>query len=237
MHDHPFATLRGALLRMGVAPRHARRVVMELDTHFQQLVDEALARGDTEEAARGAARERLGTEQSLIERYAGMPELRAWSSRWPAAWFTLVPLISFIALFVAAMAALVLIAEQMSAYLHQVHVPAGVSSRIDGVAKIFFLWVLPLAIAAAFARLAYRRRVALHWPVAGIAIVCCLAALINVDVVLTGGAPPGQLGAGIGFSTHALPGQLAHAAAILTLVVGPLWLAWRRHRLDGMTAD
>ena len=237
MHDRPFESLRAALLRTGVAPRHARRVVMELDTHFQQLVDEGLARGDTEEAARGAARERLGTDQSLIERYAGMPELRAWSSRWPAVWFILVPLISFIALFVATMTVLGLIGEQMSAYLHQVHVPANVSSRIDWGAKFFFLWALPLAIAAAFALLAYRRRVALHWPVAGIAILCCLAALINVNVVLTGGAPPGQLGAGIGFSTHSVPGQLAHAAAILMPVVGPLWLAWRRHRLDEMSVD
>jgi hypothetical protein len=237
MPDHPFDSLREALLRMGVAPRHARRAVLELDSHFRQLVQEGLARGDSKEVARIAARERLGTDEVLISRYAGMPELRAWSSRWPGVWFTLVPLISFIALFVAAIAILCLSGQLMSGYLQHVHVSPSVSSRIDWVAQIFFLWVLPLSIAAAFAILAYRQRVALYWPVAGIAIVCCLVALINVSVVLTGGALPGSVGAGIGISAHALPGQLAHAIAILLPVVGPLWLAWRRHRFDGATVD
>jgi hypothetical protein len=237
MPDHPFESLREALLRMGVAPRHARRAVLELDSHFRQLVQEGLQRGDSEEAARIAARELLGADEVLISRYAGMPELRAWCSRWPAVWFTLVPLISFIALFVAAIAILGLSAELMSAYLHHVHVPALVSSRIDWVAQIFFLWVLPLSIAAVFAILAYRQRVALHWPVAGIAIVCCLVALMNVSVVLTGGASPGNMGAGIGISAHSLPGQMAHAVSIMVLVVGPLWIVWRRHRLDGAIVD
>ena len=237
MPDHPFESLREALLRMGVAPRHARRTVLELDSHFRQLVQEGLARGDSEGAARVAARELLGTDEVLISRYAGMPELRAWSSRWPAVWFTLVPLISFIAIFVAAIAILCLSAELTSAYLHHVQVSALVSSRIDWVAQLFFLWVLPLSIAAAFAILAYRQRVALHWPVAGITIVCCLVALINVSVVLTGGAPPGSVGAGIGISAQSLPGQMAHAVSIMALVVGPLSILRHRHRLSGATVD
>lgn len=237
MHDHPFDSLREALLRMGVAPRHARRAALELDTHYRQLVAEGLARGDGEQAACISAREALGTDQALIDRYAEMPELRAWSGRWPAAWFTLVPLASFIALFVVTMAALCLIGAQMSGYLHHVHVSADVSSRIDWAARLLFLWVLPLAVAAAFAVFSYRQRVALHWPVAGIAILCGLASLVNVHVVLTGGVPPGEVGAGIGFSVHSLPGETAHAVAILIPVVVPLWFAWRRHRLAGTTLD
>jgi hypothetical protein len=235
MRDHSFESLREALLRMGVAPRHARRVVVELDSHFRQLVREGLAHGASDAAARTAARELLGTDEALISRYADMPELRAWSSRWPALWFTLLPLISFIALFVAAIAILGLSVELMSAYLHHVQVSAHLSSRIDWAAQILFLWVLPLSIAASFAVLAYRQRVALHWPVAGIAIVSCVVALINVSVVLTGGSPPGSLGAGIGISTHALPGQMAHAVSIMLLVVGPLWIVWRRHQLGNAT--
>jgi hypothetical protein len=228
MHDHSFEDLREALLRTGVAPRHVRRAVLELNTHFHRLVEEGLARGDSEEAARLAARELLGTDQALIERYAGMPELRAWSSRWPAVWFTLVPLLSFIGLFVATMVVICLFGKLMSPFLHHVHVSARVSSRIDWTAQIFFLWVLPLSIAAAFAVLAYRRRMALHWPVAGITILCCLTALINVNIVLTGGATPGQIGAGIGISMQSLPGEMAHAVAIILPIVLPLWLAWRR---------
>lgn len=155
MPDHPFEGVREALLRLGVAPRHARRAVVELDSHFHQLVHEGLQRGDSEEA-----------------------------------WFTLVPLMSFIAIFLAAIAIL-----------------------------------------------AYRQRIALHWPVAGIAIVCCLVALMNASVVLTGGTPPGSVGAGIGISTHSVPVQMMHAVSMMVLVVGPLWIVWRRHRLDGATVD
>ena len=69
MPDHPFESLREALLRVGVAPRHVRRTVLELDSHFCQLVQEGLQCGDREEGARIAARELLGTDQALIERY------------------------------------------------------------------------------------------------------------------------------------------------------------------------
>jgi len=237
MPDHPFASLREALLRVGVAPRHVRRAVLELDGHFRQLVQEGLQRGDSEAAARVAARQLLGTDEVLIGRYAGLPELRAWCSRRPVVWFTLVPLISFIVLFVGTLAVLGLSAEMTSGYLHHVQVSALASSRIDWAAQLFFLWGLPLSIAAAFAILAYRQRVALHWPVAGMAIVCCLVSLLNVSVVLTGGEPPGSLGAGIGISLQSLPRQMAHAGSIMALVVVPWWIVWRRHRLDGAAVD
>ena len=73
-------------------------------------------------------------------------------------------------------------------------------------------------------------------PIAGIIILCGFASLINVNVVLTGGAAPGQAGAGIGISADSLPGQTAHAAVIAALVLAPLWLALRRLRRDGATA-
>jgi hypothetical protein len=237
MADHPFENLRLALLRLGVAPRHARRTVLELDRHLHQLIQEGLQRGDSEESAHLAARDLLGTDEVLLNRYAEMPELRSWASRWPAVWFTLVPLICCVVLFVAMIAILCSFGELMSAYLQHVHVSARVSSRSDWLVQIVFLWVLPLSIAAAFAVLAYRQRVALHWPIAGIAIVCCLVALINVSVVLTGGTPSGSVGAGIGISGHSLPGQMAHAMGILLPVVGPLWLACRRRRVDRATLD
>ena len=56
--------------------------------------------------------------------------------------------------------------------------------------------------------------------------------LINVNVVLTGGAAPGQAGAGIGISADSLPGQTAHAAVTAALILAPLWLALRRLRRD-----
>ena|ERR1700681_2321579 len=94
MPDHRFENLREALLRAGVAPRHVRRAILEIEGHFLQLVDDGLARGDSEDDAHREARDLLGTDQTLIYRYADLPELRAWSSRWTAVWFTIVPLVS-----------------------------------------------------------------------------------------------------------------------------------------------
>ena len=53
----------------------------EIEAHFHQLVDEGLARGESEDDAQIGARDLLGTDQTLIRRYAGLPELRAWSRR------------------------------------------------------------------------------------------------------------------------------------------------------------
>jgi hypothetical protein len=237
MPDRRFENLREELLRVGVAPRHVRRAVLEIEGHFHQLVDDGLARGESEDDAQSLAHGLLGTDQTLIHRYADLPELRAWTSRWTAVSFTIVPLLSFAALFVATVVMLCLVGDYMSPYLHQVHLSARASYLIDLAARVIFLWIFPLSIAGAFAVLAYRRRVAPQWPVAGIIILCGLASLINVNVVLIGGPTPGQVGAGIGISADSLPWQMAHAAVIAMLVLGPLLLTLRRHRLGGTTVE
>ena len=219
------------MLRAGVAPRHVRRAVLEIEVHFHQLVDDGLARGESENDANLKAQGLLGTDQTLIQRYADMPELRSWASRWTAIWFTIVPLLSFMALFVATMAMFSLIGHHMA--VHQMHVSARASYRIDLAARITCLWTIPLLLAGAFAVLAYRRRIAPGWPVAGILIMCGLASLINVGVALPDGVTRGQTAAGIGISAESLPGQILHAAVIAMLVLAPLWLALRRLRREG----
>jgi membrane protein implicated in regulation of membrane protease activity len=86
------------------------------------------------------------------------------------------------------------------------------------------------AIAGLFGVLAYRQRIGLRWPVTGIVVLCGFVALLNVDLIITGGASAGQATAGIGVSAGSLPLQTAHAAATSVLVLLPLWLAFRRLR-------
>jgi hypothetical protein len=85
-----FQDLREGSLRAGVAPRHARRAVLEIEGHYRQLLDEETGRGVGERDARIEAQRRLGTNQELIQRYAAQRELRAWARRWPALCFTIV---------------------------------------------------------------------------------------------------------------------------------------------------
>jgi hypothetical protein len=228
MVDQRFSELREGLLRAGVATRNIRRAVLEIEGHFQQLVDEEIARGAPDHLARSEAHRLLGRNQTLVQRYAAQPELRAWSRRWPAIWFTLVALAAYLALSISSLAILHTVVEHLSDYLRHVYIAPQVTYRIDLLARIVFLWLFPWFVANAFAVLAYRRRVALHWPIAGIVAVSVLASPINVTVTLTGGPSPGEYGAGIGVSTHSLSGQIARAVIIASLVSVPLWLAVRR---------
>jgi hypothetical protein len=57
----PFHQLRERLLRAGVAPRHVRRYLTELDEHLADLMAEEEAAGRSRADAETAAILRLGT--------------------------------------------------------------------------------------------------------------------------------------------------------------------------------
>ena len=75
--------LRSTLLRAGVAPRHVKRVELELGDHFRDLVDDGLAsgldRGEAETRALGA----LGNIESIAADICSRPELRSWAASYP----------------------------------------------------------------------------------------------------------------------------------------------------------
>jgi|GEM_PF-6952518 len=237
MVDQRFNELREQLLREGVGARHVRRAVSEIEQHFRQLIDERVARGMSEHDARIEAHGALGTNRILVQGYAAQPELRTWSRRWPAIWFTLMPLAGYLALSVTSMVVLVTVVHHMTNTLRHVHIAPAMSHGIDLAARVLFLWFFPWLVAAVFAFLAYRRRVARHWPIAAIAAVSVFVSFLNVSLVLTGGDPPGQVGAGIGVSMDSLPAQAVHAAILAALAYAPLWLAMRRVRQTGTAAD
>jgi len=229
MGEQRFEELREALLRTGLAGRQLRRALVEIEAHFWHLLEEERARW-TNEHARIAAHQRLGTNEMLVLSYAAHPELRAWSHRWPAVCFVILPLISYILISAATLTATLTIAGQMSAYLQTVHFSPQLTQRIDLSARIVLLWIFPMAVIIALAAFAYRRRVALRWPLSGIALLSVLASLINVTLKFSGGPTPGELGAGIGISPQTLPAQLMRAAILTSLAAIPLWIAVRRAR-------
>jgi hypothetical protein len=173
---------------------------------------------------------RLGTNETLALSYAARSELRAWSRRWPAVWFVIFPLISYIVISAATLAGILVIADQMAAYLRTIHFSPQLTERIDLSAHIVMLWIFPMCVLTTVAVLAYRRRIALHWPLSGIAITSFFASLINVTLRFTGGTTPGELGGGIGISPQTLPAQLVRAALLIALAGIPLWIAVRRAR-------
>jgi len=83
MHESDFNSLKDALLRGGVAPRHVRRTIAELRDHHTDLFAEAFARGCSVENAEREASMRLGDHDSLAAQILARPELRSWAHRWP----------------------------------------------------------------------------------------------------------------------------------------------------------
>jgi hypothetical protein len=83
MPDDSFAKLKDQLLRSGVAPRHVRRIVAELDDHVSDLMSEALASGDSPARARTFALQRIGDPSLIAERVIEHGEFRTWIYRYP----------------------------------------------------------------------------------------------------------------------------------------------------------
>jgi hypothetical protein len=226
--ERHFAQLEGALLRGGVAVRHVRRVVAELEDHWSTLVDDALRRGSSERDAHAEARRMMGTDAVLLDRYAARTELRAWSCRRPAIWFTLMPLACYLAVSLATMTFMLLSVQLMSGLLRTAVIPVAISHLIEGSVHVVFLWAYPSLIAAGFAVLAHRRCIAPAWPMIGIVILSIVVSMINVDFILTGGSNTGSAGAGIGLSTRNLLQPITRSVAIALMALALTRLGARR---------
>ncbi len=202
--------------------------------HHRQLVEDALARGEAPQAADREAHQALGTDRELIERFTCRSELLSWPHRWPVG-FVLAPLLSFVGLAAVDITALAFLVKETARVLHHAPIPAAVAADLNTMLGAFFVWVLPIAVAATFGLLAYRQRVALRWSVAGIFLLCMFSALLNVSCVLL---PDwrGQATAGVGISLSSLPADLFWAGSKAVLALLPLiWLQLRslRDRLPG----
>ena len=83
MHDIDLSGLRSNLLRYGVAPRHVRRTITELEDHFDDLVEQGLCDGEDRLQARSNAQAALGSLDDIAEAVRAQPELRSWAFRHP----------------------------------------------------------------------------------------------------------------------------------------------------------
>lgn len=89
------AELRNELLRAGIAPRHVRRVVGELDDHFEDLVERSLIEGTDLQSAELQALDDLGDYRDIAHAMRLQPELRRWAFRYPYLAIVVYPLTFF----------------------------------------------------------------------------------------------------------------------------------------------
>lgn len=227
MSNHRFRRLEMEMIRRGVALRHARRAALELESHHRELLEQALARGETPGQARRTAHEGLGSDAVLVERWTQQRELQSWAYRWRAG-YVLAPLCGFAAVFTAAVVALIAASSGFSAVLRHTRLSGPLTHDIDALATVLLLWVAPVAVAIGFGALAGRQHIALRWLSAGVVVLSIIAAQMNVRFVLTGGTLPGLIGAGIGVSGKNVPHELLHIVAMTALTLIPA--AWLRYR-------
>jgi hypothetical protein len=207
------------LIRGGISPRRARRILREFDEHHADIVAERIQLGDSAANAHEAADARLGTPLSLVVRMLMRPELQSWARRRPWAAFALVPLLGYCALFVITGFAVVGVLEY-----------AATAATLNGLAtcsSFLLRFVVPAAAAVMLAREAARRRERTVWPWVGLALLCLVGASASFDFTPHVAAHEGNISIGFGFDADRSLEIVLRAA--LTALLGALpYVAWRR---------
>ena len=84
----PFEALRERLLQAGIAPRHVRRYLAELDDHLDDLIQVQRDAGYDTDDAEIRARARLGDDDDLTKAMLARPALYSLPARAPWAMCT-----------------------------------------------------------------------------------------------------------------------------------------------------
>lgn len=166
-----FEALREKLLKAGIAPRHVRRYLRELDDHLADLTAAEREAGyDTADAA-ARARARLGEDGELAAAMLARPEFKSWAARWPWLIFGVAPPLMMIALFFVAVLPLGLVAHFHGVWMHN-HMPAPLWFRIWARSTAFLAnFGLGPVLAALLVCAAQRQRMGWKWPSLAIVII------------------------------------------------------------------
>jgi hypothetical protein len=217
-----FRELREQLLRAGVAPRHVRRYLAELQEHLADLVAEELRTGRTPADAETAALARLGSVDDLAQAMLRQPALRAWSARAPWAVVGLGPA-ALVAL--AYGVALLILWSGWRMYLPGAATPFGAQNHPGLLGMAYFALGRNLCFAAPFlagwavAFLAERQRLQPLWPAAGMLAVALLGGMAQVHALRIAGVQH------VGLSLEAAPNGFIGALVILVVVAVPWGIA------------
>jgi hypothetical protein len=215
------------LIRAGIAPRRARRILREFREHRIDLILEQRAMGADESEAADSADARLGTEQALVSHALAKPELRSWARRRPILAFVVMPPLYFAAAFCASLLGLVGLVNWRQALGESMTRASPTIHWISDYGSLCLLWGLPMVAAVTLMAFAGRRREISLWPCIGVLLICFIGSLTNFTVNLPPMAQAPSLGAGLGISSDHLGPVLLRTAATAALALG--LHAWMRH--------
>jgi hypothetical protein len=230
MATQRFEGLSRQLSQAGIAPRHVKRLIAELEAHFLDLVAELRSTGLSQEESESQAAVRLGTEDVLAANIIARPELKAWARQWPWLAFVLLPLLVLPVQFVLSMAAAAAVFSFSTRVLGLTPVHPGVVLWVVGVLQAYGMWIAPMLTAGAACFLALRRGAPVAWPIVGCALIALVGASTNASFEWSPAVPRGAMSGGIGFNLPDI-GTAKTLRVMLTLlsVLAPfLWLRAKR---------
>lgn len=233
----PFHELRERLLRAGVAPRHVRRYLGELDDHLADLRAEEGRAGRSQADAEAAALTRLGSVDELAEKMIEKRQFQAWSAR--AAW----AMFGFVPVALLAFAWFVALLILWSGW--QIFLPGAVTPFVGQPGSIFRLeniyfqtgrmiyFGAPFFIGWGIGLMAARQRLKMYWPALSLILVAGFAATAQVHA----NRPATAGGAGhvvLGFGIQDASAVIVHFLVIVGMSVTP-YLIWRLQRARSAT--
>ena len=230
----PFNELRERLLRAGVAPRHVRRYLSELDDHLADLIVEEQSAGRSPKDAESVALLRLGTIDNLSSAMLDKRQLQSWSARAPWATFGLAPVVL---LAVAYFVACFILWAGWQMFLPAADTPFG-GGHLHGLENIYFqagkfyYIAAPVLVGWGVALVAARQRVRPIWPILGAVPIALIGATNQVHANRTtvhGGLGHISMNFVLGTSVQDVYGRLFYTLGILVFTLLP-YLLWRLQR-------
>lgn len=221
-----FEALAERLLEAGIAPRHVRRTVRELDDHLDDLIAMQETRGYTGEDADLRARALLGPDDELAAAVTAQRRFRSLTSRAPWLVFGLLPPV----VVAAGLVALGVGLGMASGLLHRPPaepLPSWCGPFVTYFCSVANFGIGPLA-AAFLVATALRQRVSWRWSALGAGLTALFSALTTLSIAMPHAGRRGEVSVGMG---NNLPVDVALSRFALTVLVAlALYVFFNRMR-------
>lgn len=218
-----FEALTETLLKAGIAPRHVRRYVRELEDHLDDLIALQRQRGYDGEDAFARARALLGPDEELARAMTASGRFRSLSARAPWLVFGVLPPVAVAAGLCAFGFALILAAIPFRPAPHGPF-PEWCAAVAAYYCESANLGIGPLA-AVAMVLVAMRQRLSRRWLGLGVGLTAFFSALSTLAIVMPAGSHAGQMSVGMGTN---LPFLMAAGRFALTAAVALVMYAVMR---------
>lgn len=173
---------KNRLLNAGIPYAVMKRNLRELQDHHDDLLQQALARGTSDEGARAVAAQQLGNSEQLVNAMLARPELRSKLHRYPRSMTILLPLFAHFVICLVLLFAFLYPAVITQSF-DQIDRVNGVNSWLVIVfelLKITLMHVVTPLLGCYLAFLSIRNHVPKRFWITGLVLLCLLGSWLQV---------------------------------------------------------